>query len=127
MPLRLDAEGSLAEPHPPVFEAGQARLPNALLDAGTLAFEGASQAMRLRLGRRQIELRLTNLPNLLIWTRPNAGFLCLEPSHGLPARSGEGNALEARPFAISLPAGETASFAMAMTMTMLGTQASSIT
>jgi galactose mutarotase-like enzyme len=114
--VRLTSSGSLDPARLQLFKAGQASLTNTLLDAGTLAFEASSETMRLQLGRRHIDLALTNLPNLLVWTRHGASFLCLEPSHGMPALADGDHAMEARPYAVSLHAGQSASFAMAMTM-----------
>lgn len=114
--VRLAPEGTLDSRRHELFRDGNATLAGAVLDAGTLAFEGSSESIALLLGGRPIDLALTNLPNLLVWTKPGAGFLCIEPSHGLPARAAGDSALEARPFAINLSGGECRSFSLAITL-----------
>lgn len=39
-----------------------------------------------------------NLPNLALWTKPGAGFICLEPWHGTAAEVGGSDDLMERPF-----------------------------
>ncbi|MBB4121328.1 aldose 1-epimerase family protein [Martelella radicis] len=50
------------------------------------------------------------LPNLALWTKPGAPYICVEPWHGMAAANGKGAALEARPFTKVLQAGESARF-----------------
>lgn len=112
--IRLTPEGALDGSVRGPFRAGKAGLTSTLLDAGTLVFESASEVMRLHLGTRRIDLTVTNLPNLLVWTRPRAGFLCLEPSRGLPMRANEMATLEDRPFVTRLSSGDVRSFALTL-------------
>ncbi|TNB47568.1 aldose 1-epimerase family protein [Martelella lutilitoris] len=50
------------------------------------------------------------LPNLALWTKPGAPYICVEPWHGMAAANGKGGALEARPFTKILPPGESTCF-----------------
>ncbi len=63
-----------------------------------------------------LRFRFENLPNLALWTKPNAPFVCVEPWHGLAARSKDGPDLTQRPFTKVLPAGEAARFTMEVTL-----------
>ncbi|QQM31527.1 aldose 1-epimerase family protein [Martelella lutilitoris] len=56
------------------------------------------------------------LPNLALWTKPGAPYICVEPWHGMAAAHGKGAALEARPFTKILPPGESARFAFSVTI-----------
>jgi galactose mutarotase-like enzyme len=51
-----------------------------------------------------------NTPNLGIWSKPGAPFLCIEPWHGMAAEKGAGPEIAARPFSIELRAGATERF-----------------
>ncbi|WP_254082005.1 aldose 1-epimerase family protein [Devosia sp. WQ 349K1] len=53
----------------------------------------------------------TNLPNFALWTKPGAGFICLEPWHGTAAAQGMSDELADRPYTYWLEAGDSASFA----------------
>lgn len=51
-----------------------------------------------------------NLPNLALWTKPGAGFICLEPWHGMSAEVGGSDALDQRPYTVFLEPGATARY-----------------
>lgn len=52
-----------------------------------------------------------NLPNFALWTRPGAGFICLEPWHGTAAEVGGSDALDQRPYTVFLGPGAVARYA----------------
>ncbi len=58
-------------------------------------------------------LRFTfeNLPNLALWNKPGAPFLCIEPWHGTAALNGGSRELADRPYTTELAAGGKARFA----------------
>lgn len=58
-----------------------------------------------------VQFTWENLPNLALWTKPGAGFICLEPWHGMAAEVGGTDALSARPYTVLLAPGETARYA----------------
>lgn len=58
----------------------------------------------------RLHFRFDNLPNLALWQKPGAPFLCIEPWHGMAARAGAGPEIAARPFSLTLAAGDTATF-----------------
>lgn len=47
-----------------------------------------------------------NLPNIALWQKPGAPFLCIEPWHGMAAHAGGTAELVERPYTVALPAGE---------------------
>lgn len=64
----------------------------------------------------KIHCRFENLPDLGLWTAPNAPFLCIEPWHGADAIEGRGDALSDRHNVCLLEQGETADFTYAITI-----------
>ncbi len=48
-----------------------------------------------------------NLPNFALWTKPGAGFICLEPWHGTAAEVGGSDDLAERPYSELLGPGAT--------------------
>ncbi len=51
-----------------------------------------------------------NLPNLALWTKPGAPFLCVEPWHGTAAETGRSNDIMERPYSQMLKPGAMARF-----------------
>ena len=47
-----------------------------------------------------------NLPNIALWQKPGAPFLCIEPWHGMAAHAGGTAELVERPYTLALPAEE---------------------
>jgi galactose mutarotase-like enzyme len=58
----------------------------------------------------RLEFHFDNLPNLALWSKPAAPFLCVEPWHGMAARVGAGPQISERPFSMTLKPNETSSF-----------------
>lgn len=65
-------------------------------------------------GGPALKFRFDNLPNLALWSKPGAPFLCVEPWHGTAAEIGAGSDIMARPYSMSLVEGETARFAFSV-------------
>lgn len=106
-PPRLRLAGAGANPgllardlHPSPFRDGALALSPALFDAGALVFpEGAGAGLRYGVpGGPDLRFRFEGLPNLALWTRPGAPFLCVEPWHGMAAWADAGPQLADRPF-----------------------------
>jgi galactose mutarotase-like enzyme len=68
-------------------------------------------------GGGRIDMMTDNLPHFALWQKPGAPFLCLEPWHGTAPYNDQGDALETRNGALHLPAGETTTFRMDITIT----------
>ncbi|HEY0275672.1 MAG TPA: aldose 1-epimerase family protein [Paenirhodobacter sp.] len=73
--------------------------------AGTGLSYGAATGPKLRFS-------FDNLPNLAIWQKPGAPFICIEPWHGMAARAGAGPQIAARPYSLTLAPGAGATFAL---------------
>lgn len=58
----------------------------------------------------RLHFRFQNLPNLALWQKPGAPFICIEPWHGMTARKGAGPEIAARPYSVTLAPGDTATF-----------------
>lgn len=58
-----------------------------------------------------MQFHFENLPNLALWTKPGAPFLCIEPWHGTAAEAGGSSELSKRPSTTILAPGAVASFA----------------
>jgi galactose mutarotase-like enzyme len=63
-------------------------------------------------GFPEILLTFANLPNLGIWTKPGAGFVCLEPWQGHSDPQGFGGDIWSKPGIIAVAPSATQSFAM---------------
>lgn len=58
----------------------------------------------------QLEFSWQNLPNFALWTKPGAGFICLEPWQGMAAEVGGSDALDQRPYTAFLAPGASAAY-----------------
>lgn len=61
-------------------------------------------------GGPSLHFRFENLPNLALWTKPGAPFLCIEPWHGTAPEVGASAEIAARPYTMTLAAGASAKF-----------------
>jgi galactose mutarotase-like enzyme len=71
--------------------------------AGTRAVYGSASGP-------QVKFSWQNLPNFALWTKPGAGFICLEPWHGMAAEVGGSDALDQRPYTAFLAPGGVATY-----------------
>ncbi len=113
-PPRIQLAGGLVDPtlHPSPFTAGALTLDHGLFAADAMIFpEGAGNG--LRYGPEagpSLHFTWRNLPNLALWTKPGAPFICLEPWHGTAAERGGSDDLAKRPYAVHLSPGDRAEF-----------------
>lgn len=125
MRLADDAEPHLARLHnglltaqrqPSPFRGGRLVLDHGLFAEDAMIFpEGAGSAISYGVeGGPKVVFSWDGLPNLALWSKPGAPFVCIEPWHGMAAKGGAGNALAARPYAMSLAPGETRTFGYAV-------------
>lgn len=111
--VRLDGglvkPGTLASP----FKAGHLLLDHAMFEADAMIFpEGAGTGLRYGVeGGPALKFDFDNLPNLALWTKPGAPFLCVEPWHGTAAEIGGSTELAERPYTTILAPGAVARFA----------------
>lgn len=94
------------------FKAGRLELAHDLFDNDALIFpEGAGKALTFAAdGGPSLHFTFENLPNIALWQKPGAPFLCIEPWHGMAAHAGGTAELVERPYTVALAAGETMRF-----------------
>lgn len=97
---------------PSPFKEGRLRLEPGLFAEDAMIFsEGAGERLVYGVaGGQQIEFTWSGLPNLALWSKRGAPFLCIEPWHGTAAKEGGGNDIAHRPYAMSLKPGASKAF-----------------
>lgn len=97
---------------PSPFEAGRLVLDHALFAQDATIFPyGSGTGLRYGVeGGPALKFDFENLPNLALWTKPGAPFLCVEPWHGMAAEKDGSLELADRPYSQELAPGEVARF-----------------
>jgi galactose mutarotase-like enzyme len=83
-PIRRLADGLLAGPEPTPVAGDRLALVDALFERDALIFDRL-RSRRLTYGApagRRLQLAFAAMPHLGIWSKPGAGFVCLEPWQG---------------------------------------------
>lgn len=95
------------------FQEGTLVLDPALFADDAMIFpEGAGERLRYAADFGPVlDFRFENLPNIALWTKHGARFVCIEPWHGLPATTAGDPDILSRPFVKTLSSGEEAQFA----------------
>jgi len=116
---RLDANGLLL---PEKFEApikgSKLPLRDELFAADAIIFDALS-SRRLRYGPErgpQLDIEFSGMPELGIWTKPGAGFLCIEPWHGFADPQGFCGDFRAKPGMALLAPGTEKTFTMSISL-----------
>lgn len=114
-PLKIGLLLQHREPSP--FNKGRLVLAHSQFENDALVFpEGAGDGLTYAAeGGPALTFRFENLPNLALWTKPGAPFLCIEPWHGTAAEHGGSRELKDRPSTTVLSPGKTARFAFSVT------------
>jgi galactose mutarotase-like enzyme len=115
--VRIDGNGLVEPPRlPSPFDAGRLTLDSAMFQADAMIFpEGAGTALTYAAeDGPALSFRFDNLPNLALWQKPGAPYICIEPWHGMAAETGAPNDLAKRPYSVTLPAGEAARFSFSV-------------
>lgn len=114
-PALMRLEGGLvsSEKLPSPFKAGSLTLDHAMFEADAMIFpEGAGEGLTYAAeGGPALKFSFENLPNLALWQKPGAPFICIEPWHGTAAEFGGSDDLAKRPYGVVLAPGEKARFA----------------
>ena len=99
------------------FRSGRLDLHPGLFAEGALVFPaGAGPGLRYGVpGGPGLRFAFEALPDLALWTRPGAPFLCIEPWQGMAAHEGASTDIAARPGTQTLAPGETRRCAMSVT------------
>lgn len=109
---RLD--GGLRRPGllPSPFTKGKLALEHDHFEDDAMIFpESAGTGLRYGAeGGPSLKFHFDNLPNLALWTKPGAPFLCVEPWHGTAAEIGASAEIAARPYGVTLAPGASAQF-----------------
>lgn len=103
---------------PSPFTRGHLTLDPALFEEDAMIFpEGVGDGLTFAAdGGPALRFAFENTPQLGIWQKPGAPFLCIEPWHGMAARQGDGPEMDKRPGAITLPAGADMAIAYSVTV-----------
>jgi galactose mutarotase-like enzyme len=113
---RLD--GGLRRPglEPSPFHTGRLVLDHSQFEADAMIFpEGAGSGLTYGAeGGPRLRFAFENLPNLALWSKPGAPFVCIEPWHGTAPEVGASAEISARPYAVSLTPGASARFAFSV-------------
>ncbi|MDQ0561409.1 galactose mutarotase-like enzyme [Rhizobium mesoamericanum] len=111
--VRLDggliSPAKLASP----FKEGRLVLNHGLFEQDAMIFpEDAGKGLRYGVeGGPTMHFIFENLPNLALWQKPGAPFICIEPWHGTAAEKNGPKELAERPYSLTLPPGEMGRFA----------------
>lgn len=113
-PLVIQLEGGLIGRTLDIspFTAGRLDLDHSLFENDALIFpEGAGNGLIFAAdGGPALHFTFDNLPNIALWQKPGAPFLCVEPWHGMAAHAGGTAELVERPFTVALAAGDSMRF-----------------
>ena len=103
---------------PSPFRKGRLTLDPAMFDEDAMIFpEGAGQVLSYAAdGGPSLSFEFDGLPNIALWQKPGAPFICIEPWHGMAARQGAGTEIRDRPETTTLGPGETARFRWSVTL-----------
>lgn len=104
---RIDADGLLDRTEPLPGDGESLVIGETLFAQDAMILRGtASRSAVLRTGGRTIEFAWDNLPDLALWKKPGAAFLCVEPwaGHSDPARFA--GSIEDKPGIVMLPPGK---------------------
>jgi galactose mutarotase-like enzyme len=106
--------GGLVNPEPQSspFVAGRLELNHGLFSEDAMLFPDGAGA-GLRYGPEQgphVVFQWENLPNLALWSKSVAGFICIEPWHGTAASVGGSDDLAQRPYSELLGPGARARY-----------------
>ncbi|HEX4634790.1 MAG TPA: aldose 1-epimerase family protein [Rhizomicrobium sp.] len=116
---RLDAHGLLAptEFETPVKEQ-RLELRDDLFAKDAIIFDRIA-SRRIRYGAEhgpQLEISFEDMPQLGVWTKPEAGFICIEPWHGFSDPQGYSGEFYDKPGLALLPPGTSKDFAMTISL-----------
>jgi galactose mutarotase-like enzyme len=116
---RLDGDGLVM---PKDFETPvknrKLQLRDALFTADAIIFDQMA-SRRLCYGAEhgpRLEIEYSGMPYLGVWTKPGAGYVCIEPWYGLADPQGYSGDFYAKPGINQLPAGTSKTFAMSVSL-----------
>jgi galactose mutarotase-like enzyme len=115
---RLDADGLVARQETSPVKGRRLLLKDELFEDDALIFLNV-KSRTLRYGPASgaspaLEIGFAGMPQLGVWTKPGAPFLCIEPWFGYASPSDFSGPLSEKPGSINLAPGETKTFAMSV-------------
>jgi galactose mutarotase-like enzyme len=114
-PIRRPIDGLLsAAQFPTPVRDRRLQLHDALFEEGALVFD--TLASHSVLYGEAIRVDFPRMPHLGIWTKPGAGYVCIEPWQGHASPEGFDGELADKPGVIAIMPGATESFAMSITV-----------
>jgi galactose mutarotase-like enzyme len=116
---RLDADGLLDPvPRPTPVEGDTLRLDDGLFADDALIFDDpASRALVYEApGAARVAVDFHDMPQLGLWTKPGAGYLCIEPWHGFSDPAGFDGTLDEKPGMATIAPRDRRSFSMTITI-----------
>lgn len=116
---RLDAAGLVSPtPRPTPVVGDLLHLDDALFEDDVVIFDHpTSRSLRYAdASGARLRIDFPHMPHLGIWTRPGAGFLCIEPWQGYADLAGAPGEITTKPGSIRLAPGDHATFTMAVTL-----------
>ncbi len=122
-PIRRPADGLIAlAAHPSPVEGRRLKLRDDLFDAGALVFDrlGSRSVQYGTPEGRSITVAFRDMPHLGLWTKPGAGFICIEPWQGHADPEGFEGELAEKPGIVLIPAGDARSFRMKIKSEQIG-------
>lgn len=116
---RLDGDGLLdPAPRPSPIEGDTLRLDDALFAEDALIFDRLeSRALTYQgPGGSRVAVDFEGMPNLGLWMKPGAGYLCIEPWQGFSDPAGFEGSLDEKPGMVTIAPGASRSFTMTVTI-----------
>ena len=123
---RLDAQGLLTpERHDTPVRGRTLALSDALFEKDVLIFDQLESHQLLFgvPGSKRLAVNFAGATHLGLWTKPGAGFLCIEPWRGVADPAGFVGELDQKPGVFLVPPGSTQSLSMRMETTTRGKRA----
>lgn len=117
-PVRRLAGGLLGGSEPTPVAGDRLALADALFERDALIFDRL-RSRRLTYGPpagRRLQLDFPEMPHLGIWSKPGAGFICLEPWHGFASPSDFDGELAEKPGIAAIPPQSERVFELAVTI-----------
>lgn len=114
-PIHRPLDGLLArDTEPSPVRGTRLALADALFERGALVFRDlASRAITYGCGTgATLRIAFSGLPDLGVWTKPGAPYVCIEPWHGFASPVGFSGALADKPGIVRLHPGKTQTFEM---------------
>lgn len=114
-PVRRPVDGLLSRRQFPTPVRGR-RLPlhDDLFDDGALVFDELASRSVVYGGRLRVDFQ--EMPHLGIWTRPGAGYVCIEPWQGHASPEGFDGDIWDKPGIVNIPGGASRAFAMSISL-----------